>query len=534
MALLNEHNVVAQRGLSQPGGPAAGTGQICALDLAGTGVALNVLAPPGGGNEGSGQYWASSKSITRFSKPGSPGAGPGTWYWIGNKIFVLSAPPASTLAFTVTSQRSANDFRGNSGLQFLNSRGKNYLAGMAPGITSTNHVVVVWLELDNVTAGWQQKEYGPFSVASTTDEFAHAMSYQGTLIAASYRDVFTWTPGSQSLSHSVVATTAISGCRFSRLVECRGRLFWVGAIGNGPTGFVLVEKTGGAWHTHYAIGKLNHDQTGKFGVIVLGTDVFTWHWQDDSSGGFGGVGWIGSRGVRHFRHAITSATPGTTPTLTNHDGVVPIQWKYKTEPQYGGFDLQIRPMQDNTNPSSGSTQVRSLHIWAQGLPLATVHVYNGPLAAATDITGASTKYQEDLAFPIDDAGSGHRTFTAPAVTLESAEQLDDGNVKLSFFLVDNTGTGNSVAFYYAHPANASANEGGPQCYKKCLLLAGSVTGVDQFATPATLDAVNNRVLNVTAENNAGPPGPTLYTVIWDLSTQGALLGWGDVQAVREP
>jgi hypothetical protein len=535
MAVINEPNIVSLRGGH---GLTAGQGEVGVIFSNGQSVTYNVVNPPPTvAAAESSAVNAHNRDIQRFSEPGSPGAGPGSYLWVGREIFVLSAPPAYTLDFTVTLQSATNSFAGHTGLTFIRSAGgKLYLAGIC-GSTTVGRVVVVYLDLTDIASGWTQQEITVTDIAgSGYVRFVHALAHEGELWATSGLNIVAWNPDTKTIRH-IAADAGPRSRDYYRLFEVRGRLFWVGSTGgtmrfNEVSGPIAIRR--------HSFGGNNHSSAGHWGGFVIANQLFTFHYQ---AGG-------GSQGIRHYVHTVNDDTIGGSVSLAEHTSpVIPpagsqgggggwpddtANWAYgPSGPVIPGTQIKCYTL--NSNPIAGFLNAVRVHftftsggnheVWAYGSTAA-------PMTQITPIPFTVVSAMGDDTFPVDDSGVDHRAFTQNNVTLHQATLLPNGNVRLSFFAVSAVFTPLlSVAFYYTH---VGATISGPHCRNKCQLVAASVTGVDQFATPALLDIPNNRVTQVTAENNGGAPFPTLYTVDWDRNAQAAPDGWCKIQAIFEP
>lgn len=538
MPVFNEPILTSPRGLNAN----AGVGEAGVLTSNGTIVVYNVTTPPPGAlAEGQGDA-NHNRAIQRYSLPGSPGAGPGNYLWNDRQIFVQSAPPAYALDFTVTLQGNAGaNYAGHTGLvQVTSKSGRTWLCGMAPAASSSTRVVVVKLDLDDRGAGWTQTEFECGSgVVDTLNAFQHGIAYHGQLVACSQRNVIRWDPDLDHVT-CAVADSAAASHFYARLFEIRDRLFWVGSTGSGD--MRLNEILGSAGIRHHSFGTNNHGATGHWCGWVNGDTLYTFHYQADGGG----------QGIRHLVHAVPTDTQGDalSAPVDVSDPVIPppdtqgtpgsgwpnetANWRYgATGPTIP--DTRLTTAITNDNPSSGALSAQLIYFAFSANGFRECWSYAGTMGPMVQITplGPPPDAITDDAFPVDDVGVGHRAFTEPAATLHRVVNLDDGNARLEFFMVTPaTTTGWSLAFYYAQ---RGAPTPGPACRNKCELLPGSVTGVDQFATPATLNTTDDRVEDVTSEPNGGSPPPTLYTVIWDRNGQGVPSNlWAKVQAILEP
>jgi hypothetical protein len=491
-------------------------------------------------------YWTNV-----FSDPGSPGAGPGGYCWLGQEIYVLSAPPAWTLDFTVTLQNATGNYDGHTGLTYVRGADdKRYLAGFCAGATTTD-IVVVWLDLENISAGWTQRGYNVALSATSGRAVNSCVAHQGMLWTTDGQHAYSWNPVTKTVSRHVTDTSLApsDNYRYARLVEVWGRLFLLAVHSNN---FRIYERHGGVFLLSSTVAGCNQ-RNGHFGVFNTAGSFYVFF-----SCGTGG------QGIRHYRCQATSSLIGqalniqefTNPVIpvTGTQGSAPFpapwpdgvaDWRYPAS-LINHQDTRIVCMGLNANPASGVMSSVLVYFMATAPPAAppqpTIDVfsYAGTATFMSQLTPfplPGTGFFEDEVFPSCLSGSEENTLQpgVNVVQITKVEREDSwvaGGLRIYFFCPTNgTQTNLSIAFYYHDPSS----DGGPTTFNKCTLVANSGWGQDQFATQVVVDTVNNRCTSVTGENNGGAPPPTLYSVVWDRVADGMPLDqWGKIEADFEP
>lgn len=544
--------MTVQQGLVDlPGtNPTAGVGHVGALAFAGSQITYGIVnAPPG--PPVTEPTWPAShdRFITAYSNPDKAAFGVGGYEWVGREVFALSAAPNWSLDFTVTLQRNSHAaYAGHSGLVFVRSLGgRRLIAGMAPAASSAARVVVVWLDLDNRTVGWQQAEFGVTAPSGTPENFSQAFAHHGRLWGVNEGDVFAWDPDANRVQSYTAGTV---GHIYARLIEVRNRMFWLGKIG---TDLIIKEWMGGFFLQQATLGTYSPTD-GHFGLFALNGDLYTFHYADNGGAGVG---------IRHFVTAIPSSTPGSS-VSTPVEFTVPVipavgtqgtpltpwpntvaDWRYRV----GGPAIpgsRIKCMALNETPLGGNLSSVLVYFSFSTAPRNhDIFSYAGTAAPMVQITpiGPPPSYRPspnveivDESFPACYTGSlTWNIGESPHVVIREVVQEtiggDPNRIRISFFVTANgTTTGLSVAFYWIDMTQGAT--GGPHPFAKCSLIPGTVTGVDQFSTPAVLDAVDDQVQQVTGE--PGSPNPTVYTVGWDTTADGKpMSSWGKLLAVFE-